>query len=81
MTPLIEQVPPGVESQILLCVDGTYDTADFIKDLINHCVDHRLKVTKAESPPDYFKWHDAKGAEITVNNMRLNKVILSFAPA
>ncbi len=82
MKTLLEFAPPGKESRLLVVTDGDSKAiATFIKDLVNHCAEHRLKVSSVETEANYFTWTDDSGSEIEVNNLRRNKAMLVISPA
>jgi hypothetical protein len=82
MTPLIEQAPQGKESTILAVFDDCSQFAVGLEELVNHCVEYRLKIKTVEAP-DSFKWPDpsAAGEMIEISNRQRNKLIITLTPA
>ncbi len=81
MKTLLELLPPGRESRLVVVLNNVSELQDFLPELVNHCVEHRLKVTSVEAQMNYFMWTDDNGSEIEVNNLHRNKAIVTLAPA
>jgi hypothetical protein len=79
MSSFRDQLPPGQKSKLIIVIDGASIFAQEWADLINVCVEHRLKVAMVRVPPS-FPWIDDKGKEIEVSNSRDNKAIFFFEP-
>lgn len=73
--------PAGRESRILVVLDRATDNANNVADMINTCIERRLKVKHVEVPKGEFEWTDPNGQKIEINNFFDNKAIFTFVPA
>jgi len=82
MKPLIEEIPPGVESRILVVINNATDFAEGLQELVNYCVEYQMKIKSVEVPETRFEWPSMEeGHMIELNNFHRNKLIVTFAPA
>lgn len=73
--------PAGQESKVLVFITMATDNAESIADMINTCIERRLKVKHVEIPTANFEWTDTNGEKIELNNYMDNKAIFTFVPA
>lgn len=73
--------PAGQESRILVVLDRATENAENVADMINLCIERRLKVKHVEIPRGEFEWTDPNGEKIEINNFFDNKAIFTFVPA
>jgi len=81
MKPLIEQIPPGRETRILMVIDNAGEFAQGLQELVNYCVEYQMKIKVVEVPETRFEWPDMEhGQLVELNNFHRNKLIVTFAP-